>query len=109
MIGDFVDRGYNSVETISLLFCYKLKYPDRITLLRGNHECRNITLTYGFYDEISKKYGNCSVWKMFNEAFDYLPIAAIVEGKVFCVHGGLSPEFKTVDQIRKLDRRMEIP
>lgn len=109
MIGDFVDRGYNSVETISLLFCYKIKYPDRICLLRGNHECRNITLTYGFYDEIAKKYGNCNVWKMFNEAFDYLPIAAIVEGKVFCVHGGLSPQMKSVDQIRSINRRMEIP
>ena len=109
MIGDFVDRGYHSVETITLLFCYKVKYPDKLTLLRGNHECRNITLTYGFYDQVAKKYGNCSAWKMFNDAFDYLPLSAIVEGKVFCVHGGLSPTIKTIDQICGLDRRMEIP
>ena len=109
LIGDFVDRGYHSVETISYLFCLKIKYPDAVTLLRGNHECRNTTLSYGFYDEVAKKYGNCSVWKMFNEAFDYLPIGAIVEGKVFCVHGGLSPEFRSVDQMRGINRKVEIP
>jgi hypothetical protein len=80
MIGDFVDRGYNSVETITLLFCLKVKYIDRISLLRGNHVCRNITTMYGFFDEINRKYGNSNVWKYFNDAFDYLPLGAIIDG-----------------------------
>ena len=105
-IGDFVDRGYNSVETIELLFCYKVKYPKDILLLRGNHESRQITTVYGFYDEIIKKYGCSTPWKYFNEAFDYLPLGALVDEKILCIHGGLSPEIKTIDQMRTIDRKM---
>ncbi len=61
-IGDFVDRGYNSVESFELLMLYKLKYPEHITLLRGNHESRQITSVYGFFDEIVRKYGNPNPW-----------------------------------------------
>ena len=109
MIGDFVDRGYNSVETITLLFCLKVKYPDRIFLLRGNHECRNITMMYGFLDEINRKYGNSNCWKYFYEAFDFLPLGAVVNGRILCVHGGMSPDLPTIDQMRLLDRKQEIP
>ena len=108
-MGDFVDRGFNSVETFQLLLCLKLKYPSHITLLRGNHETRQITTVYGFYDETIRKYGNANPWKYCTEVFDYLGIGAVVEGKIFCIHGGLSPEIKTIDQIRLIDRRMEIP
>jgi len=64
---------------------------------------------YGFYDEIGKKYGNHNVWYYFNDTFDFLPIAAIIEGEVFCVHGGLSPKRNSIDYIRSIERNMEIP
>eukprot|EP00941_MAST-03F_sp_MAST-3F-sp1_P001322 g1322.t1 len=108
-MGDFVDRGNNSVETFELLLCLKACYPGRITLLRGNHESRQITTVYGFYDECLRKYGNANPWKFCTEVFDFLPLAAVVEGKVLCVHGGLSPELCTIDQVRCLDRQQEIP
>jgi serine/threonine-protein phosphatase 6 catalytic subunit len=71
-IGDFVDRGYNSVETFEFLLCLKLRHPDKIVLLRGNHESRQITSMYGFYDEIQKKYGNANPWKYFTDVFGIL-------------------------------------
>ena len=108
-LGDYVDRGYNSVETLELLLCFKLKYQDRIYLLRGNHESRQICFTYGFYEEINKKYGNANPWRYFNDLFDYFPLSAIIEGKIFCVHGGLSPKICYIDQIRLLNRQQEIP
>ena len=108
-MGDYVDRGYNSVEVFSLLLALKLKYPNYITLLRGNHESRQISFTYGFLEEVNRKYGNSNVWNYFTDLFDYLPIAALIEGKIFCIHGGLSPLISTVDQIRLINRKMEIP
>jgi hypothetical protein len=99
-MGDFVDRGHNSVETFQLLLCYKAKYPDCITLLRGNHESRQITQVYGFYEECVRKYGNANPWKYCVEVFDFLNLAALVEGQVFCVHGGISPMLRTIDQIQ---------
>lgn len=87
-IGDFVDRGCNSVETFEYLLALKAKYPGNITLLRGNHESRQITMAYGFYDEVNRKYGNANPWKYCTDVFDYLPLGAVVEGKVLCIHGG---------------------
>ena len=104
-MGDFVDRGYNSVETFQLLMCLKVKYPGHITLLRGNHESRQISTIYGFYDENMRKYGNANPWKYCMEVFDHLGLGAVIEGKIFCIHGGLSPDIKTFDQIRLLDRK----
>ena len=108
-MGDYVDRGYNGVEVLELLLALKIKYPEHITLLRGNHESRQICFAYGFYEEITRKYGNANAWEYFTDLFDYLPLAALVEGKIFCVHGGLSPYISTVDQIRLINRKMERP
>merc|ERR1712007_54210 len=108
-LGDFVDRGYNSVETFELLLLLKIRYPACITLLRGNHESRQITQVYGFYDECLRKYGNSNVWRFFTDLFDYLPLTALVEKAIFTLHGGLSPQIDTLDQIMALDRVQEVP
>jgi len=108
-MGDFVDRGFYSVETFLLLLALKVRYPDRITLIRGNHESRQITQVYGFYDECLRKYGSVNVWRYCTEIFDYLSLAALIEDRVLCVHGGLSPSINTLDQIRTIDRKQEVP
>ncbi|KAI3741460.1 hypothetical protein L1987_59134 [Smallanthus sonchifolius] len=108
-MGDYVDRGYYSVETVTLLVALKVRYPQRITILRGNHESRQITQVYGFYDECLRKYGTANVWKMFTDLFDYFPLTALVESEIFCLHGGLSPSIETLDSIRSFDRVQEVP
>ena len=85
---------------VTLLVALKVRWRDRITILRGNHESRQITQVYGFYDECLRKYGNASVWNAFTDLFDYLPMTALVAGKIFCLHGGLSPSLDTLDQVR---------
>jgi serine/threonine-protein phosphatase 4 catalytic subunit len=122
-------------------YSLQVRYPDRITLIRGNHESRQITQVYGFYDECLRKYGSITVWRYCTEIFDYLSLSAIIDGKVyssnghlrysivsdvvhivalspatycynlqiFCVHGGLSPSIQTLDQIRTIDRKQEVP
>ena len=104
-----MDRGYYSVETVTLLVALKIRYPQRITILRGNHESRQITQVYGFYDECLRKYGNANVWKYFTDLFDYLPLTALIDNQICCLHGGLSPSIDTLDNIRALDRIQEVP
>jgi len=108
-LGDYVDRGYCSVECFSLLLSFKVRYKERITILRGNHESRQITQIYGFYDECSRKYGSPKVWTMLTDLFDFLPLTALVENNIFCQHGGLSPNIDMLDDVRKLDRIQEVP
>ncbi|CAL1695740.1 unnamed protein product [Somion occarium] len=107
-LGDYVDRGKQSLETILLLLCYKIKYPENFFLLRGNHECANVTRVYGFYDECKRRC-NIKTWKTFIDVFNCLPIAAIVASKIFCVHGGLSPSLHTMDDIKRIQRPTDVP
>lgn len=107
-LGDYVDRGKQSLETILLLLCYKLKFPENFFLLRGNHECANVTRVYGFYDECKRRC-NVKIWKTFIDTFNTLPIASIVAGKIFCVHGGLSPALRDMDDIRNIARPTDVP
>ncbi|KAI5826007.1 Metallo-dependent phosphatase [Schizophyllum commune Tattone D] len=106
--GDIPDTSYIFMA-LSLLLALKARYPDKVSLLRGNHESRQITQVYGFYDECQQKYGSATVWKACCNVFDYLNLAAIIDGETLCVHGGLSPDIRTLDQIRVLSRAQEIP
>ena len=157
-LGDYVDRGKQSLESISLLLAYKIKFPENFFLLRGNHECASINRIYGFYDEcnefkrhkkliyyyffiiiffsflfsiinnyqiffphplfslqikniikLGKRRYSIKLWKIFTDCFNCLPICCIIDEKIICMHGGISPEIQKVDQILKIQRPVEIP
>jgi len=108
-LGDYVDRGAHSIETIIYLSLLKIKYPSRITLIRGNHESRGITQSYGFFTECQTKYGDTGVWQYITDMFDYFPISALIDNEIFCVHGGLSPAIETLQEISQINRFQEIP
>lgn len=108
-MGDYVDRGYYSLETISYLAALKIKYPTQFFLLRGNHECRQINQMYGFYNECQFRYGHSGIWMICNEMFDLLPMAAVIDNKVFSVHGGLSPHIQLIEKISLFDRYKDLP
>ena len=134
-LGDYVDRGPNGLECMFLLMALKIKYPEQIWMLRGNHECAAINRIYGFYDECKRRY-SISLWKSFQartrtlpcthmqpapahvpatttarpllqqELFNAMPLAAVIESRIFCIHGGLSPDMDTPDDLKVLFKRM---
>jgi serine/threonine-protein phosphatase PP1 catalytic subunit len=107
-LGDYVDRGPKQLEAICLLFALKIEYPTYFHLLRGNHENHETCSFYGFQDECLDKF-NPHIFHLFTNVFDYMPVAAIIADKMFCVHGGISPELKSMEQIRRLERPLAIP
>ena len=107
-LGDYVDRGKYGVEVMIHLFCLKLLFPDKIYLLRGNHECVNISMNYGFYEEVCSKYVNGALFYQFHSVFKGLPIAVIIGRKIICLHGGISPEFTSLEEFRKKEKPTDI-
>ncbi|KAH0794260.1 Ser/Thr protein phosphatase [Histomonas meleagridis] len=109
-LGDYVDRGFSSIETFAYLALLKIKYPTSIYLLRGNHESRQVNQMYGLFNDCLQVYGHAAIWFLYNEVFDTLPISAIIDKKIYCVHGGLSPDIKMVGRIfTDIQRKQEIP
>jgi hypothetical protein len=108
-VGDYVDRGWHSLNTFLYLVCLKLEFPECVYMLRGNHESRQVSTRYGFYHEIILNYGHAGLWMMCMECFDLLPMAALIDTDVFCVHGGLSPKIPMIEKVSLLDRRVELP
>ena len=107
-LGDYVDRGKQSLETICLLLAYKIKFPENFFLTRGNHECASINRIYGFYDECKKRY-SIKLWKIFTDCFNCLPVACLLDDKILCMHGGLSAELEKVEQIKEIVRPSDVP
>ncbi|XP_030372578.1 serine/threonine-protein phosphatase alpha-2 isoform-like [Scaptodrosophila lebanonensis] len=106
-LGNYVDRGQNSIETITLLLCYKIKYPDCVFMLRGNHESQALNRIHGFHDECQRRYSH-KLWLAFVACYSCMPVCAVVGEKIFCCHGGLSPHLLNIDQINKLKRPTDV-
>ena len=107
-LGDYVDRAKQSIEVITLCLIYKIKYPEQFFLLRGNHECASLNRIYGFYDECKRRY-SVKLWRIFADCFNCMPVAAVVEDKILCMHGGLSPDLDNLAQIFDIPRPTDVP
>ena len=105
-LGDYVDRGLYGIEVMAYLFALKLSNPHGVLMLRGNHETREMTTFYNFREQCIKNYDD-EVYETFSEAFEMLPIAAIVNNHILSLHGGISPQLNDLSQINELDRRVE--
>jgi len=90
------------LECLTLILLLKAAHPNKVTMLRGNHECLQVAQVYGFYDECNAKYANTNVWLACTELFNWLSVGAVVDNKVFCVHAGIGPDLQTLDQIASL-------
>jgi diadenosine tetraphosphatase ApaH/serine/threonine PP2A family protein phosphatase len=112
-LGDYVDRGTLSLETICLLMALKIKYPDRIHLIRGNHEDKLINSNFGFLEECQMRLGDDplseeSVFNIINEFFEYLPLAAIIEDQIICLHGGIGANCNYIHEIEAIERPLDV-
>mmetsp|Transcript_11930 Transcript_11930/g.17871 ORF Transcript_11930/g.17871 Transcript_11930/m.17871 type:complete len:316 (+) Transcript_11930:58-1005(+) len=107
-MGDYVDRARQSIELITLLLCYKIRYQTAFFLLRGNHECSALNRIYGFFDECKRRY-SIKLWRIFGDCFNCMPVSAVVADKIICMHGGLSPDLEHLNQITKIERPTEVP
>jgi len=107
-LGDFVDRGAFSIEVLVLLYSIKINYPKTVYMLRGNHECRQMTTFFNFRSECLYKYDQ-EIYDLFMDSFDLLPLSCIINGKFIALHGGISPELKTIEDIKRIDRFKETP
>ena len=106
-LGDYVDRGPNSIEVLVTIFTLKCLYPKHVFLLRGNHETRETTQSYGFAEECRVRYSS-EIYNAFLEVFRFLPISAIIGDRIFCIHGGISSELKRLSQITNIERPLDI-
>ena len=107
-LGDYVDRGYYSVETVTLVVALKVRHPDRVTIIRGNHESRQITQVHGFYDERMRSTARRHMESLHRPVRLHAP-TAVIENQIFCPHGGLSPSIDSLEDVRKIDCFQEVP
>jgi len=112
-LGNYVDRGRNSLEVLCLLFSLKLKYPEQLHLLRGSHEDVKINKNFGFGEECINRLGEDindpnSVFQRFNKLFEYLPLAAVIQNKIFCAHSGIGNSVRSIQDIESINRPIEI-
>ncbi|KAK8566399.1 hypothetical protein V6N13_002110 [Hibiscus sabdariffa] len=106
-LGDYVDRGQHSLETITLLLALKVEYPNNVHLIRGNHEAADINALFGFRIECIERMGERDgiwAWHRINRLFNWLPLAALIEKKIICMHGGIGRSINHVEQIESLQR-----
>eukprot|EP00038_Savillea_parva_P031751 m.90118 g.90118 ORF g.90118 m.90118 type:complete len:1102 (+) comp9841_c0_seq2:253-3558(+) len=109
-VGDFVDRGSYSLEVITLLLCLKIRYPSRVVLIRGNHEDRELNEHFGFRSECEARLSHGErCWSRANDVFDTLPVAALIDDKILCVHGGIGATLQSVDELAAIPRPLQFP